>query len=194
MTVFVDAAVSPRIITVPIVDGTSISCQSLLDQLRTWEERPDSQSYPRIVLAEGKTLISATGKLSNISLILQNAKLAFAARAGPSFVQCEVLDGNLTAIDLAKVSLEPIQTTAFTQVIRTLAEGGALIPITDQAVEGGLSVADVLRILLAAQAGDVSGAGTSEVTIVAADGSKTRMVATVDAQGNRTVTLLSGSL
>ncbi len=66
--------------------------------------------------------------------------------------------------------------------------------ISTQLVEGGLTVADVLRILLAGDAGNVSGGGTSTITIVAADGSKTRVIATVDANGNRTVTFLDGSL
>lgn len=63
-----------------------------------------------------------------------------------------------------------------------------------QVIENGVTVGDILRILLAADGGDVSGAATNTINIQAADGSKTRITATVDANGNRTVTLLDGSV
>ena len=195
MTIVVDASTSPRLITVPISDGVSITIQSLHDQLKTWEEQPNNMSYPRIILSSGKESLPG-GKQVWITSILQDAQLAFEARVGPGFIQCEVGEGNLVAVDSIGADLDPIFPTAFTQVIRTLASGGVILngDITDQIVENGLSVADVLRILLAADGGDVSGAGTTTVTIVAADGSKTRLVATVDAAGNRTVTTLDGSV
>jgi hypothetical protein len=56
----------------------------------------------------------------------------------------------------------------------------------------GMSAADAFRIMLAALAGKVSGAASTTVTIRAADDSKPRIVATVDADGNRTAVTLDG--
>jgi hypothetical protein len=53
-------------------------------------------------------------------------------------------------------------------------------------VESGITLRQALRLILAAVAGPLSGADTSSVTIKAADNSKTRIVASVDAIGNRT--------
>ena len=53
-------------------------------------------------------------------------------------------------------------------------------------VEAGITLRQALRLILAAVAGPLSGADTSSVSIKAADNSKTRIVASVDATGNRT--------
>jgi hypothetical protein len=53
-------------------------------------------------------------------------------------------------------------------------------------VETGITLRQALRLILAAVAGPLSGADTSSVSIKAADNSKTRIVASVDAVGNRT--------
>lgn len=54
-------------------------------------------------------------------------------------------------------------------------------------VEQGLTADQAIKLMVAALAGKVSGAGTSTITIQnAGDGTKDRIVATVDGQGNRT--------
>lgn len=57
----------------------------------------------------------------------------------------------------------------------------------------GMSAAEAFRIMLAALAGKVSGAAGTTVTIRAADDSKDRIVATVDANGNRSAVTLDGA-
>lgn len=57
----------------------------------------------------------------------------------------------------------------------------------------GYSQQEALRIMLAAMAGGVAGAGTTTNTIQAADGSKARITATVDTNGNRSSLTLDGS-
>lgn len=54
----------------------------------------------------------------------------------------------------------------------------------------GFTVESSLKLLLAAMAGKVSGAGTTTVTIKAADDSKARITATVDSSGNRSALTL----
>jgi hypothetical protein len=54
-----------------------------------------------------------------------------------------------------------------------------------QDVESGMSVRESLRLILSALAGKVSGGGTTTITIRNTADSKNRIVATVDANGNR---------
>ena len=72
-----------------------------------------------------------------------------------------------------------------------LVEGSTLTPNT--ILEGTRTWEQALRLILASQAGDVTGADTTTVDIEAADGSKTRITATVDEFGNRNVTVADGT-
>lgn len=60
-------------------------------------------------------------------------------------------------------------------------------------VENNLSGADVMRILLAAMAGKVSGAATTTINIRDTADTKNRISATVDADGNRSAVTLDAS-
>ncbi len=53
-------------------------------------------------------------------------------------------------------------------------------------IETGFTVRQAMRLILAAEAGKVSGAGGTSVTIRDVNDSKNRIVATVDTNGNRT--------
>jgi hypothetical protein len=83
--------------------------------------------------------------------------------------------------------------TSLTTVISTNSAGLINGQITDQLVEGTLSVNDALRIILAASAGKLSGAATTTVTIRDTGDSTDRIVATVDVDGNRTAVTLDPS-
>lgn len=66
--------------------------------------------------------------------------------------------------------------------------------ITEQLVEGVYTVQDVLKLVLAGDAGDVSGAPSGPILIKdPSTGLITRITATVDANGNRTVTAIDVS-
>ena len=58
--------------------------------------------------------------------------------------------------------------------------------ILDEVVEGSYTLRQMMRLVAAAMAGVSSGGGTSAVTFTGLDGSTPRIVATVDANGNRT--------
>jgi hypothetical protein len=63
-----------------------------------------------------------------------------------------------------------------------------------QELEAGLNLRAALRIITAALAGKVSGAGGSTITFRAAEADhKARIVATVDASGNRSAVTLDGT-
>lgn len=53
-------------------------------------------------------------------------------------------------------------------------------------IEPGFTLRSALRLMLAAMAGKVSGAGTTNVLIRDVNDTKNRLNATVDASGNRT--------
>lgn len=60
-------------------------------------------------------------------------------------------------------------------------------------VETGYTMRQALRLMLAALAGKVSGAGSATVSFRDPNDSKDRIVATVDAQGNRTAVVKDSS-
>lgn len=59
-------------------------------------------------------------------------------------------------------------------------------------IEAGMSAAEILRIIAAALAGPVSGAGTTTITIKGLDGTTDRITATVDGEGNRAAVVVDG--
>lgn len=123
----VDFNTSPRIITVA-KDGAaseSISLQDLIDTLRSIEYQADTQSYEYLVDSFGKQNLGG-GVLVGITLVLNNAKIAFEARSGPTFVQCNISGGNLVAIDSVGADMDPIQTTAYTQIVKTSSSSATL--------------------------------------------------------------------
>ena len=69
----------------------------------------------------------------------------------------------------------------------------AVDEILDEAVEGSLTLRQVLRILLAALAGKSTGGGSGTINFRDQADSKNRITATVDVNRNRTATTVDGS-
>jgi len=89
--------VSPRIITIPEADGTSITIQSLVNQIRDWEDEQANLSYPYLLIASGKEVLDESTKVG-ITAVLINTKLKFADRTSPT--DCDIYGGNLVAVDV----------------------------------------------------------------------------------------------
>jgi hypothetical protein len=70
--------------------------------------------------------------------------------------------------------------------------GSATNPWTE-VIEGTYTAAELLRIMSAALAGELSGAGTTTITITGVDGTTDRITATVTADGDRTAVTLDGA-
>lgn len=70
--------------------------------------------------------------------------------------------------------------------------GSASNPWTE-VIEGSYTAAELLRIIAAALAGELSGAATTTITILGVDGTTDRIVATVDADGNRIAVTADGT-
>lgn len=65
--------------------------------------------------------------------------------------------------------------------------------VWNASLEAGVSYESAMRIVLAALAGKLSGAATTSIAIRDVNDTKTRIAATVDADGNRTAVTLDGS-
>ena len=70
--------------------------------------------------------------------------------------------------------------------------GSASNPWTE-VIEGSYTAAELLRIMSAALAGELSGAGTTTITIKGVDGTTDRITATVTSAGNRSAVTLDGA-
>lgn len=75
----------------------------------------------------------------------------------------------------------------------TLANAGAGGNPWSAVIENGMTAEEVLRIVAAALAGKVSGAGTGTETFVGLDGTTNRIVSTVDDNGNRSSVVVDGT-
>ena len=62
-----------------------------------------------------------------------------------------------------------------------------------EVIEDSYTAAELLRIITAALAGELSGAATTTITIKGVDGTTDRIIATVDADGNRSSLTLDGA-
>lgn len=126
--VIVDFVASPRIITIP-APLVAVSIQDLHDTLADIEDDPhNGMQYDRLIRSAGKEDLGG-GVAVGITATLLNAKLAFAARAGPTFIQCTVSGGNLVALDNLGVSISPIEPTAFTQVMTAASSSATSLDI-----------------------------------------------------------------
>jgi hypothetical protein len=136
---------------------------------------------------------------SNIALTALNTTLAGAANAQASSVatlaKLDALCGAIFSVDAngTFVLSKNVELSALGFMIATAGgppelspEGLSLELLDTQLVENGLSVRQALKLISAAMAGKVSGAGTSSVTIRNVGDTKDRIVATVDSNGNRT--------
>ncbi len=109
---------SPRILTVA-APSTEITMQDLVDTVRDLEDELNAgMQYEYILDAAGKENLGG-GVSVGVTVTLRNARLAFQARAGLTFEQMNVSGGNLVAVDANGDSIDSIQTTAYTQVVRT---------------------------------------------------------------------------
>ena len=105
-------------------------------------------------------------------------------------------------VEAIQTTVNTIPTTNYTDLISTRMSGSYLNAIAsasvvsvifDTDIDAGISFIEGMRVLMGVLFGNSTGGGTSEVTFKnAGDNTFNRIVATVDANGNRTVTLING--
>lgn len=128
----VDWNSSPRIIEVDIA-SSSVFLQDLYDTLVQLEYFPspgvDVYSEPSLFFHDqttGKQQLPS-GNLNAITLALQNARLKFADRLGPSWVTCLITGGNLLAFEEDGTPLDAIEPAAYVTVDRASASEATLL-------------------------------------------------------------------
>jgi hypothetical protein len=110
----------------------------------------------------------------------------------------------LTALGWGVTSITGVATVAGTRYATGTLEA-SITPFTElspqslasavwaELLESGYSAGDIMRVMSAALAGEVSGAGTATVTIRDIADAKDRIVASVDGTGNRTAVTLDAA-
>lgn len=124
----VDFIASPRIITVAS-PSTTLTIQDLHDTIKTIEAYIWNMSFPKLLNSFGKQDLGGS-VLVGITAELQNAKVAFEARGGPSYTLCTISGGNLVAKDTAGDTMSPISPTAFTQIVLSQSSSATIIQDT----------------------------------------------------------------
>jgi len=121
----VDWEVSPRVITV-LAPSVEITIQDLHDSCRFLESEPVAMDDPILIDTAGLENLGGGTKVG-LTATLQNALVAFEARTGPQYIQCNVSGGNVVAIDDVGSSFTtPVHPTAFTQVVITASSSATL--------------------------------------------------------------------
>ena len=114
-----------RIIQVNLPD-TRVTVQQLINVIRDWEDELANLETPKVADASGKEDLGG-GLAIGITLKLLNWKIKFADRSEPDYVDCEIAEGNLIAVDQNGVSINPIQPSAYVTVTRSVAVSGVRI-------------------------------------------------------------------
>lgn len=161
-----DYSSSPKRITVDLPD-TSITVQQFVNLIRTEEARLVSlfkdDGHP-ILTASGKKTITAGGISAIIMDLTERGWLfGFAARPGPTYVQCTVLGGTIVASEFATFG------TAFVTLL-------ILSPV--DGVGGVVAAGDVSKIddIHAFQVRDLTSVTVNDKQTFTADGGRTMVV------------------
>jgi hypothetical protein len=188
-----------RVITISA--QTAVSVRDIYSRWADWVPVSDNAKYPPAFSTIGGNDIDATAgtKIPIYGFLINGWKIRPQEASHTLNVTDGVLlvDGggdpfvNTLGSFVVRVNYQqPVQAISFS----TGGGGGvSASQIWQHAVEGGLSAEEILRIMLAVLAGKVSGAGTGTESFRDIADLKTRVVSTVDAQGNRTAVTLDGA-
>jgi len=149
--------------------------------------------------ATGGLLVSGTATINGVASVTSNAFAALLATA--TITGSATPTAAITALGWGVVAINGTAEFTGTRYATGTLEA-EITPFTElspqslasavwaQAIEAGYTAEEMMRVMSAALAGEVSGAGTSTVTIRDIADTKSRIVATVDGTGNRTALTL----
>lgn len=198
------------VINVTVADFT---VQDLLTAIHTEEYTDTGMTRPSMIYAvNGKVDIAGDGSLLTDITLLLTYDIQFAAAGTPTRVivsggQVFKSDGSNAFLTAANVNITEIRSVAGTVVPTgsglSTAQNDKLMALPDEdtiaaallgaVIEGTITVQQAQRLMLSGLAGKASGAATDTMRFRDLADSKDRIVATVDADGNRLAVTLDGS-
>ncbi len=202
--------VSPRVIEIAI-PSTELTIQELYDTLRSLGASIEAIGEPEIIDGSGKEDLGG-GTLVGLTVKLFNAKVKFEDRSSPT--ECNISGGNLVAFNASGQSMNPIQYATNVTVTYAKSSSATLLEqppvweslsqidygadsmgeklksiisnVSEEIVENNLSLFDTIKIMLSVLAGKTSGGDGNVLTFRDTGNTTDRVIATVDANSNRT--------
>lgn len=135
----IDWSASPRIIEVS-APSTELTVQDLYDTLRIKASSVEALDKDEIIDGSGKEVLSAT-ELVGLTVKLLNAKVKFENRTIPT--NCDILGGNLVALDVNGQPMSPIQYAE--NVTVTYAKSSSATLVQDAVIDSIKSRVDTLQ-------------------------------------------------
>jgi hypothetical protein len=158
--------------------------------------RIDAAISSRLAAGSYTAPLDAAGTRSALGMASANLDTQLAAIAGYIDTEVAAIMTALSAIQAKTDNLPASPAAVGSAMILTSGErdaiAAALLDLS-AGVETGMTVRQAQRLILAALVGKLSGAATTTISIRDTGDSKNRIVATVDADGNRTSVTLDGS-
>lgn len=152
-----------------------------------------SGTFTGQLVVSGSATISGAATVTGNSFAALNGAATISGAATPTFAITALAWGQTTIAGAATVTATRYATgtleaeiTPFTE----LSPQSLAAAVWEQAIEAGYTAEQMMRLMAAALAGEVSGAGTTTVTIRDIGDTTDRIVATVDGSGNRTALTL----
>jgi len=206
-----DGAYDPAVIA--IMSGTGAGQARLVLQYdgttktatvdRNWKVNPDATSVFNIVADPGREHVNeglvqastaTTITLNTLASAIDDAYngQTILIRSGTGDDQARLVTDYDGTTKIATLSVawgtNPDSTSAYVMLPTSLSaiDETAAAMFAGGDVDG-FTLEEALKLMLAADVGILAGAATNSITIKAADGSRTRLTATVDADGNRTI-------
>lgn len=180
---------------------TAVIVQDLLNDIRTFEADQTGIAHPVIIEASGKAQLSAGVQVGITMQLINPWQLEFYAGDYRATIEggnvtTDRPDGNVIAFVSGGPQIEILRSAA-----ATIVTNGGSIPTAEQnaaavgarVVEGALTANDLLRLGAAIKHGAGTVPDTGSFVFKSADGSKTRVAGSVDANGVRVITTLDGS-
>lgn len=189
---------STKVITVPQSDLLSmgggvyeLDVNWLRQQLKDWEDSEEGMAMPDT--HRHNTTVTLSGvTYARTFEIINGYTVTFEDVGSPYTVKCVGANHNIGDVKTVnQVSLIIGNSAGLIEV--PTGAGATPADIWNRAVEGGLTAEQVLRILLAALSGRTTGVGTAQEEYQSVDGSKARIAATFDLNGNRQSVSLDGA-
>jgi hypothetical protein len=185
-----------RVIT--ITNQTVMSVRDVYSRWADWMAQSDNAKYlPAFNPVGGQAIDAANGTSIPIYAFLQNG---WKIKPQESNHTLSVNDGVLLVDGGGDPFVNPtgsfvvrINYQQPVQAITVSTGGTAGANPWDQVIEGGYTAADLVRIMSAALAGKVSGAGTATETFRSITDDRNAIIASVDANGNRTAIAINPS-